>query len=141
MSFPLRVCSVHEVLVESLIDACAMEGYFRDHMAARDLCFLDKVASALSGYDPEVSEAQQRSFLEQFVHTHNAPSASLRQGLPCYRQYHESRPIHPRAAQPQDPCAPSFRTHVSPARDVRPGAGKTASQAGPASRARGHPNR
>jgi len=50
-------------------------------MAERNLLFLDEVAPAFTGYDPDSSEAQQRSFLEQFVHTHNAPSATLRQRL------------------------------------------------------------
>ncbi len=50
--------------LESLIDACVMECYFRDHMAERDLLFQDSVAQALTGYTPDAPEAEQLRFIE-----------------------------------------------------------------------------
>jgi REP element-mobilizing transposase RayT/type I restriction-modification system DNA methylase subunit len=51
-------------LLESLIDACVMECYFREHMAERDLLFHDAIASILSDYDPEADTDKQTSYLE-----------------------------------------------------------------------------
>ena len=64
-----------------LIDACVMECYFRDHMAERDLLFHDELAPQLEAYDSEASEAEQSTFLEQFVNSNNAPSATIRNRL------------------------------------------------------------
>ena len=50
--------------LESLIDACVLECYFSDHMAERDLLFQDTVAQALTGYNPNAPEAEQRRFVE-----------------------------------------------------------------------------
>lgn len=50
-------------LLETLIDACVMECYFRDHMAERDLLFHDTVAEALKDYDPGAPEAEQLTYL------------------------------------------------------------------------------
>jgi adenine-specific DNA-methyltransferase len=50
--------------LETLIDACVMECYFRDHMAERDLLFHDDVAQALTGYNPEAPEAEQLRFIQ-----------------------------------------------------------------------------
>jgi len=36
---------------EDLVDACVMEYYSREHMAERDLLFLDALAPALEGYN------------------------------------------------------------------------------------------
>ena len=40
------------IFFESLIDACVMECYFREHMAERDLLFHDTVAQVLRGFAP-----------------------------------------------------------------------------------------
>lgn len=56
--------SVIVTLFESLIDACVMECYFREHMAKRDLLFHDVVAEALQDYNPDASEAEQVNYLE-----------------------------------------------------------------------------
>lgn len=69
------------LFLDDLIDACVMECYFRDHMAERDLLFIDELAPSLDGYDPNASESQQRAFLEQFGATHNAPKAKVRNKL------------------------------------------------------------
>lgn len=37
---------------EDIIDAFVMESYFREHMAERDLLFLDLVAPHLAAYNP-----------------------------------------------------------------------------------------
>ena len=50
--------------LESLIDACVMECYFRGHMAQRDLLFHDTITEALQDYDPEASETEQVNYLE-----------------------------------------------------------------------------
>ncbi len=55
-------------LLESLIDACVMECYFRDHMADRNLLFQDAVAAQLKDHDPEADEAAQTRYLET-LHT------------------------------------------------------------------------
>ena len=49
---------------QDIVDACVMECYFRDHMAERDLLFLDDLAPQLDSYDPHASESQQREFVE-----------------------------------------------------------------------------
>jgi adenine-specific DNA-methyltransferase len=67
--------------LEDLIDACVMECYFREHMAERDLLFLDTVASYLASYDSEASDEQQRDFLIQLHATFNAPNHPIRNRL------------------------------------------------------------
>ena len=67
--------------LEDLIDGCVMECYFHEHMAERDLLFLDRLAPTLEGYDPANSEEVQLSFLESFLNLHNAPSAKVRNQL------------------------------------------------------------
>jgi adenine-specific DNA-methyltransferase len=64
-----------------LIDACVMECYFRDHMAARDLLFLDDLAPHLAAYDSGAPELQQREFIEQLYSTLNAPTSKIRNRL------------------------------------------------------------
>ena len=39
--------------LDDLIDACVMECYFREHMAERDLLFLDELAPHLADYRPD----------------------------------------------------------------------------------------
>lgn len=62
-------------------DACVMECYFREHMAKRDLLFLDDFAPPLAAYNPHASESQQREFIAQLHHTLNAPSSKIRKRL------------------------------------------------------------
>jgi adenine-specific DNA-methyltransferase len=67
--------------LESLIDACVMEGYFREHMADRDLLMLDDLGPHLTGFDAEASAANQRDFLASFHRTLNAPDSKIRNRL------------------------------------------------------------
>jgi hypothetical protein len=64
-----------------LIDACVMECYFRDHMAERDLLFLDDLQPHLAPYDANDSEAKQAKFLDQLYQTLNAPESPIRNRL------------------------------------------------------------
>ncbi len=52
--------------LEDLIDACIMESYFHDHMAERDLLFIDYLLPHLKSYDPNVEDYQQMKFLISF---------------------------------------------------------------------------
>lgn len=67
--------------IEDLIDACVMECYFHDHMAERDLLFLDDLAPYLAAYTPDAPEPQQYEFLEQLYSTLNAPASKIRNRL------------------------------------------------------------
>jgi hypothetical protein len=67
--------------LDDLIDACVMELYFRDHMAERDLLFLDDLAPHLAAYNSDATESQQRVFIEQFHRTLNAPESTIRNRL------------------------------------------------------------
>ncbi|MRR56977.1 MAG: hypothetical protein EG824_02010 [Deltaproteobacteria bacterium] len=67
--------------LEDLIDACVMECYFHDHMAERDLRFLDELTPYLADYNPDVPELQQREFISQLYRTLNAPSSKIRNRL------------------------------------------------------------
>lgn len=67
--------------IQDIGDAVVMECYFHDHMADRDLLFLDDLSPSLDGYDSDASETQQREFLEEFVTSHNAPKAKVRNKL------------------------------------------------------------
>jgi hypothetical protein len=58
-----------------------MECYFREHMAERDLLFLDTLAPHLASFDPATSESQQRDFLSHLYATLNAPSHPIRNRL------------------------------------------------------------
>ena len=67
--------------LDDLIDACVMECYFREHMADRDLLFLDDLAPALEPYDPNASEAQQCDFLHHLHRDLNASKSPIRNRL------------------------------------------------------------
>lgn len=67
--------------LDDLINAGVMELYFRDHMAERDLLFLDDLAPHLAAYSSDASESQQREFIEQLHHTLNAPTSKIRNRL------------------------------------------------------------
>jgi hypothetical protein len=64
-------------LIDDLIDVCVMECYFFDHMAAKDLLFVDEVASHLENYDYQASYAKQRQFLDHFVCTVSANNSTV----------------------------------------------------------------
>lgn len=67
--------------LENLIDACVMECYFREHMAERDLLFLEELVPHLAAYKPDVPEARQRDFITQLYKTLNAPASKIRNRL------------------------------------------------------------
>jgi adenine-specific DNA-methyltransferase len=67
--------------LEDLIDACVMECYFREHMAERDLLFLDDIAPQIAAYQPDSPESQQREFITQLHRTLNAPTSNIRNRL------------------------------------------------------------
>lgn len=69
------------VFIDDLIDACVMECYFREHMAERDLLFLDDLAPYLAAFNPDGSESQQRDFIAQLYRTLNAPTSEIRNRL------------------------------------------------------------
>ncbi|MDO8787520.1 MAG: TaqI-like C-terminal specificity domain-containing protein [Sulfuritalea sp.] len=73
--------STEITFLEDLVDACVMECYFRDHMAERDLLFLDELAPHLADYNPEAPESQQREFIVQLHGRLNAPSSRIRNRL------------------------------------------------------------
>jgi hypothetical protein len=73
--------SVEVIFFDDLVDACVMECYFRDHMAERDLLFLDDLAPHLAAYKPDAPEAQQREFITQLYRTLNAPASKIRNRL------------------------------------------------------------
>jgi type I restriction-modification system DNA methylase subunit len=64
-----------------LIDACVMECYFHEHMAERDLLFLDELASHLADYNPDAPESQQYEFIVELHGKLNAPSSKIRNRL------------------------------------------------------------
>ena len=67
----------------SFIDACVMECYFRESMAARDLLFHGLAAPHLADYpaDGGTSEAKQREFLTHLHATLNTTSHLVRNRL------------------------------------------------------------
>lgn len=69
------------IFLADLSDACVMECYFRDHMAERDLLFLDDLAPHLVAYNPNVPEPQQRDFITQLYRKLNEPSSNIRNRL------------------------------------------------------------
>lgn len=64
-----------------LIDACVFEYYFREHMAERDLLFLDDLAPYLAAYDPAASKPKQREFLNSLHRSLNAGASKIRNRL------------------------------------------------------------
>lgn len=66
---------------EDLIDACVMECYFREHMADRDLLFLDELAPHLAGIYPDANERKKRAFRDSLHGTLNAPTSIIRNRL------------------------------------------------------------
>ncbi len=72
---------VASAFFDTLMDACVLELYFRDHMAERDLLFLDDIASHLAAFNPSALEPQQREFITQLHRTLNAPASNIRNRL------------------------------------------------------------
>lgn len=70
-----------DLLIKSIIDACVMECYFREHMAERDLLFHNALAPHVEDYDPDAAEAEQKTFIENFYNTLNAPKHKIRNKL------------------------------------------------------------
>jgi len=66
---------------DDLIDASVMECYFHEHMAERDLLFLDELAPNFAAYNPNAPESQQREFIVQLLGKLNAPSSTIRNRL------------------------------------------------------------
>ncbi|HAJ87642.1 Eco57I restriction-modification methylase [Ectopseudomonas chengduensis] len=66
---------------EDLIDACVMECYFRDHMAERDLLFIDALVPHLAVYDPAASDSKRRDFIAQLYRSLNEPESKMRNRL------------------------------------------------------------
>jgi hypothetical protein len=56
---------VHASFFEDVIDAFVMECYFREHMAERDLLFIDDLAPQLAYYNAATPQSNQREFIEQ----------------------------------------------------------------------------
>jgi len=76
-----RVDKAAAAFLAALSDACAMECYFREHMAERNLLLLDELADHFSAYDPNDSETKQREFLTNLHRTLNTPSSKIRNRL------------------------------------------------------------
>ncbi len=73
--------NVESQFFEDLIDACVMESYFHDHMAERDLLFLDDISSQLTAYDADATESQQREFIEQLYSKLTTSNSNIRDRL------------------------------------------------------------
>jgi len=58
-----------------------MECYFREHMAERDLLFLDDLSLHLADFDPNASQTSQGEFLTSLLGTLNGPSSKIRNRL------------------------------------------------------------
>ncbi len=71
----------HAQFFENLIDACVMECYFREHMAERDLLFLDDIATNFRAFATDSNESRQREAIGQLYSTLNAPSSKIRNRL------------------------------------------------------------
>ena len=67
--------------LEDLIDACVFELYFSEHMAERDLLFLENTEVLLNNYDTNESEEMKPAFLANFYQTANAPDHPIRNRL------------------------------------------------------------
>ena len=66
---------------EDLIDACVMECYFREHMAERDLLFLNNLVPHLARYEAMPSPKKRTEFLEMLYCTLNASDSPIRNRL------------------------------------------------------------
>ena len=63
---------------DSLIDACVLECYFREHMAEKDLLFHDNLAIHLSGYNGSSNNRKNKELLNHLYQTLNAPDSKTR---------------------------------------------------------------
>jgi hypothetical protein len=67
--------------LEDLIDACVMECYFREHMAERNLLFLDTIAPLLDSFRADANDVEQRDYLTHLYRTLNEPTHPIRNQL------------------------------------------------------------
>lgn len=67
--------------LEDLVDACVFELYFHEHMAERNLLFLDDVEGLLDKYDQTESVTKKQEFLTNFYQAVNAPEHPIRNRL------------------------------------------------------------
>lgn len=67
--------------LDDLIDACVLECYFHEHMAERDLLFLDELAPYLTDCRPDTTKSQQSEFIVQLYGKLNSPSSKIRNRL------------------------------------------------------------
>ncbi|TGN97213.1 Eco57I restriction-modification methylase domain-containing protein [Burkholderia sp. USMB20] len=67
--------------LEDLVDACVMECYFHEHMAERDILFLEDLASQVSAYDMSAPEAVRHNFILELYRALNAPASIIRNRL------------------------------------------------------------
>lgn len=81
ISADTEVDSSARIFLGDLSDACVMECYFHEHMAERDLLFLDDLAPHLAAYKLDAPEPQQREFIAQLYRTLNAPASKIRNRL------------------------------------------------------------
>ena len=73
--------SVEASFLETLIDACVMECYFREHMAKRNLLFHDLVAKELVLYSSSTGELKQTAVINAIYEALNAPTSKVRNRL------------------------------------------------------------
>lgn len=81
ISADTEVDSSARTFLGDLSDACVMECYFREHMAERDLLFLDDLAPHLAVYKLDAPEPQQREFITRLYRTLNEPTSKIRNRL------------------------------------------------------------
>jgi adenine-specific DNA-methyltransferase len=67
--------------LECLIDVCVMECYFGEHVAERDLLFIDDLEPLLSGFNHGTNDQKQRERLDQLFRALNAESSKIRTKL------------------------------------------------------------
>ena len=71
---------VEAIFLEELIDACVLELYFPEEAVAKDLQFMDKVATLLNADDASSFVASEQ-FIETFVATVNDAKHPIRNQL------------------------------------------------------------
>ncbi|MDA3807953.1 MAG: Eco57I restriction-modification methylase domain-containing protein [Thiomicrorhabdus sp.] len=67
--------------LEDLIDACVFELYFSEHMAERDLLFLDDAAVFIEKYNSNEFGTERQKFLTNFYQTANSANHPIRNRL------------------------------------------------------------
>jgi hypothetical protein len=72
---------IQTAFLRDLIDACVLECYFHDHMAERDLLFLDDLSPHLDVLDTVSSTVKQLDLLNHLNNTLNTPDSKIRNRL------------------------------------------------------------